>query len=110
MEEAIISGLAPGREADTEMVGKSTCGKGDTGSRRNAATPDNATAAVNKVVATGRLIKGAERLIHAPTGSEGLLADDAFSRQSLALRRHQRRDRSLVWCTKSAVDSPEGHL
>ena len=30
--DAIVSGLAPGRLADTEMVGKSTCGSGDTGS------------------------------------------------------------------------------
>ena len=30
---AMVSGLAPGRPAVTEMVGKSTCGKGDTGSR-----------------------------------------------------------------------------
>src|SRR3954465_438487 len=29
--EAITSGLAPGSEADTETVGKSTCGSGDTG-------------------------------------------------------------------------------
>ena len=30
-EEAMISALAPGRLALTEMVGKSTWGKGDTG-------------------------------------------------------------------------------
>ena len=30
--EAIVSGLAPGREAEIWMVGKSTCGSGDTGS------------------------------------------------------------------------------
>ena len=28
-----VSGLAPGRLALTEMVGKSTCGSGETGSR-----------------------------------------------------------------------------
>ena len=28
---AMVSGLAPGKLADTEMVGKSTCGKGATG-------------------------------------------------------------------------------
>jgi hypothetical protein len=27
----MISGLAPGKLAETEIVGKSTCGKGDTG-------------------------------------------------------------------------------
>src|ERR1700680_4255135 len=29
--EAIVSGLAPGSEAETEIVGNSTCGKGETG-------------------------------------------------------------------------------
>jgi hypothetical protein len=29
---AMVSGLAPGTEARTSMVGKSTCGKGETGS------------------------------------------------------------------------------
>ena len=31
-EEAMISALPPGRLALTEIVGKSTCGKGETGS------------------------------------------------------------------------------
>ena len=31
-EEAMVSGLAPGSEADTEMVGKSTLGRSLTGS------------------------------------------------------------------------------
>ncbi len=33
---AMASGLAPGMVARTEMVGKSTCGNGETGSRKNA--------------------------------------------------------------------------
>jgi hypothetical protein len=32
-DDAIVSGLAPGNEADTEIAGKSICGNGDTGSR-----------------------------------------------------------------------------
>ena len=32
--EAMISGLAPGKAAITVMVGKSTCGSGETGSCR----------------------------------------------------------------------------
>ena len=32
--EAMVSGLAPGSAADTEMVGKSTRGRGATGSPR----------------------------------------------------------------------------
>src|SRR5258706_15120487 len=38
-EDAMVSGLAPGKLALTEIVGKSTSGKGDTGSKRNAAIP-----------------------------------------------------------------------
>ena len=32
--EAIVSGLAPGSEAETEIVGKSICGSGETGKFR----------------------------------------------------------------------------
>ena len=42
--EAMISGLAPGNDADTLMVGKSTCGKGDTGRSRKATAPARAMA------------------------------------------------------------------
>src|SRR5580704_278026 len=62
-EEAIISGLAPGNEAAIEMVGKSTCGSGDTGRKLKATAPASATATVNKVVATGRRMNGDDRLI-----------------------------------------------
>ena len=53
-EEAMVSGLAPGRPALTEMVGKSTCGSGDTGRMRKATAPASAMATVRSVVATGR--------------------------------------------------------
>ena len=39
----MVSGLAPGSDADTEIVGKSTCGSGDTGNRRKAAAPASAS-------------------------------------------------------------------
>src|ERR1022692_1853437 len=52
-DEAMISGLAPGSEAETEMVGKSTCGSGETGRNGKATSPVRATAAVSNVVATG---------------------------------------------------------
>src|SRR5580698_1687281 len=65
-EEAIISALAPGKLALTEMVGKSTCGNGDTGSTWNAMAPAIATATVSNVVATGRCINGAEMFMAAP--------------------------------------------
>jgi hypothetical protein len=60
----MVSGLAPGSEADTEMVGKSTCGRGETGNSRKATPPAKAMATVNSVVATGLLINGSEIFIH----------------------------------------------
>src|ERR1017187_4821776 len=58
----MVSGLAPGRPAETLMVGKSTCGSGETGSRRNAAAPARKMAMLNNAVATGRRMNGAEML------------------------------------------------
>src|SRR5271166_2758866 len=42
------------------MVGNSTCGRGETGSRRKASAPESARATVSRVVATGRRIKVSE--------------------------------------------------
>src|SRR5262249_41571737 len=53
-DDAIVSGLAPGNAADTWIVGNSTSGKGETGRTVYASAPANATATVNKDVATGR--------------------------------------------------------
>ncbi len=66
---AMVSGLAPGSDACTEIVGKSTCGSGETGSRRNASAPASAMPSVSSVVATGRAMKGAERFIAAPASA-----------------------------------------
>ena len=66
-EDAMISALAPGSPALTEMVGKSTSGSGETGSTVNATSPARATATVSRVVATGRRMKGAEMFMpHRP--------------------------------------------
>ena len=62
-EEAMVSGLAPGRPADTVMDGKSTCGSGETGRNWYAIAPDRPSATVSSVVATGRSMNGAERLM-----------------------------------------------
>src|SRR5208283_1700027 len=62
-EEAMISVLAPGKLAPTEIVGKSICGSGETGNSRKATAPARAMAAVRRAVATGRRINGEERLI-----------------------------------------------
>ena len=63
MEEATTSGLAPGRLALTEIVGKSTCGNGETGNNSKANAPAIATAAVSSEVATGLRMKGDDRLM-----------------------------------------------
>src|SRR5882672_2227641 len=60
--EAIVSGLAPGRFAPTPIVGKSTCGRGATGKKRNATIPERRIATVISDVATGRRMNGAEKL------------------------------------------------
>jgi hypothetical protein len=53
-EEAIVSGLAPGNPAPTEIVGKSTWGSGDIGRSRKATTPASVMARTRSVVAIGR--------------------------------------------------------
>jgi hypothetical protein len=50
----MISGLAPGKFAETEIVGKSICGNGETGNNLKATPPASAIAAVKSTVATGR--------------------------------------------------------
>jgi hypothetical protein len=59
----MVSGLAPGKPAFTEIVGKSTWGSGDTGRRRKATAPAKVMAMRRSVVATGLRIKGSEILI-----------------------------------------------
>ena len=61
--EAMVSGLAPGRPAPTEMTGNSTCGKGATGRKLNASAPAMSSAAASSDVPIGRLINGAEIFI-----------------------------------------------
>src|SRR6185312_16540940 len=57
---AITSGLAPGSAAVTKMAGKSMRGSGATGSSVKAAAPEQAMPSVRRIVATGRLMNGAE--------------------------------------------------
>ena len=47
---AIVSGLAPGRLALTEITGKSTCGSDETGSTKKPAMPASATPTVSSTV------------------------------------------------------------
>src|SRR5258708_33627042 len=60
---AITSGLAPGICAWTMIVGKSTCGSGETESLGKAKMPAAAMPAVNKLVATGRATKIPKKII-----------------------------------------------
>ncbi len=62
----MVSGLAPGRPAETEMVGNSTCGSGETGRKKYATAPASAMAMVSSVVPTGRWMKGEEMLMRPP--------------------------------------------
>src|SRR3970282_1229939 len=48
-DEAMVSGLAPGRLADTWMVGKSTLGRSLTGKAREATTPNSRMASIASV-------------------------------------------------------------
>lgn len=57
---AIVLGLAPGRFAETLMVGMSTRGSGATGRFRNATAPAMRSAAARSQVPIGRLMNGAE--------------------------------------------------
>ena len=55
--DAMVSGLAPGRLAETWIVGKSTLGRSLTGRTRYAVIPKNRMPSMTKVVMTGRRIK-----------------------------------------------------
>ena len=71
IEDAVIAGLPPGKPADTEMVGKSTCGKGETGRTLKAIAPTSMMPAVSRVVATGLRMKGAEMFMIPPPVAAG---------------------------------------
>jgi hypothetical protein len=60
MLAAMVSGSAPGRAANTTMVGMSTLGNGATGRKRTATTPVSIRPNASSMVATGRRMKGAE--------------------------------------------------
>ena len=63
---AMVSGLAPGSEALTEMVGISTCGNGAIGSCVRPIRPASVRPSVISVVATGLAMKGAEMFMSLP--------------------------------------------
>ena len=59
-EDDMTSGLAPGRLADTLIVGKSTLGKAAIGSLKYEKTPKILSAKTIKVVMTGRRMQSSE--------------------------------------------------
>src|SRR6218665_3171262 len=60
--EAMVSGLPPGKLAETWIVGKSTYGSGATGSKGQTAMPTSKMAMASSVVPIGRWMKLAETL------------------------------------------------
>jgi hypothetical protein len=68
-DDAMISALAPGRLALTEMVGKSTCGSGDTGSTLNAIAPGKRDRHRQQRGGDRPWMKGAEMFMRASGGS-----------------------------------------
>ena len=60
---AIVSGSAPGNCVVTWIVGKSTCGSGATGRKRNPRMPPNRMATPRSEVATGLEMKSDETFI-----------------------------------------------
>ena len=69
-DDAITSGLAPGSVEATAIVAKSTYGKEATGSAWRAMAPASVITMTIRMVATGRLMKMAERFIAAPPGED----------------------------------------
>src|SRR5260370_36851500 len=99
----MISGLAPGSDVVTWMMGKSTVGSDAVGNVRNPKRPSSNTPAAKSDVATGRLMKGAEIFTTWPVGYRSRPTDrriaalasprgrDVPSPTCVGLRRHDAR-------------------
>ena len=96
-EVAMVSGLAPGRFAETLIVGNSTCGRAATGRNWKATTPTSVTPIVNNVVATGRWMNVAEMFMPGPC----LWLRDSLSR--IGVPRSRRASRSNARYTTGVV-------
>src|SRR5277367_4534238 len=102
-DDAMISALAPGKLPLTEIVGKSTCGKGETGRTSNAIAPAIAMAIVSSVVATGRWMKGSDTFITIPpVAAQRLFAEPPIFLQR-AGRFCRRRCKSPASCKASGL-------
>src|SRR3954454_23094060 len=86
------------------MVGKSTSGRGATGSKKKARIPARASAIVRSEVATGRLINGAERFTKTPRAPVRLVFHESVhvvANGSDVGRAGQRRGRQPELCRGS---------
>ncbi len=103
-EEAMVSGLAPGRPADTLIVGNSTWGRGETGRNLYPIAPARAMAMTSRVVATGRRMKGAERFTSRPPeeGRRFFHRAGPWPRAGHGGTTCRRPGRSPGWCRGSA--------
>jgi hypothetical protein len=63
MDEAMVSALAPGMPAQTQIVGRSTFGRAAIGRRVQATAPISSVPTASSSVATGRRTKGADNVI-----------------------------------------------
>ncbi len=94
-------GAGTGKPAPTEIVGKSTCGSGETGKNRYARIPDSAMAIVSSVVPTGRLMNCVEGLTRLPP-PRGIVVSARASRPGRAASpAGQTPGKSPAWCRAS---------
>jgi hypothetical protein len=90
--EATVAGSAPGKFAETLIIGKSTRGIGATGRKWYAITPARNNPAASSDVPAGRLIKGSEMFTRHqvydayPRGALSAPAPDGASGKFAALR------------------------
>ena len=68
---AMLTGLAPGRLAETTTIGVSICGRGETGSIRQASRPASRMASASMVLPMGRRMKGRDRFIGVGQSRQG---------------------------------------
>src|SRR5260370_33229545 len=83
----MISGLAPGSDVVTWMMGKSTVGRDAVGNVRNPKRPSSNTPAAKSDAATGRLMKGAEKFTTWPVGYRIRPTDPRLAALASARRR-----------------------
>jgi len=83
--DAMVSASAPGRDAFTTIVGKSTFGSSFTGREKYPNRPASKKASMTRMVMTGRLMKTSEIFMSSTHNGAGMpLFDNARARQSVA--------------------------